>query len=78
MANSSNSRDRRTPVARCTVCRHLETQHGKTGTRPCLAMVGPLLRRDFCSCDRFHSNIAAEMPAAVPKAAQPVVQKPAA
>ncbi|HUA61958.1 MAG TPA: hypothetical protein VML19_24590 [Verrucomicrobiae bacterium] len=78
MAVSSNSRDQRTPVARCMVCRHLETEHGKTGTRPCLAMVGTLLRRDFCSCDRFQSNIPAEIPAAVQKAAQPMARKPAA
>jgi hypothetical protein len=42
------------PEVRCVSCHHLESEHGKTGTRPCLAMVGDLLTREFCRCDNFH------------------------
>lgn len=43
------------PEARCRACRHLENEHGTTGTRPCLAMVGDLLDREFCACDEFRT-----------------------
>jgi hypothetical protein len=43
---------------RCRKCGHLESEHAKTGTRPCLAMVGDLLHREFCSCDQFRVAIA--------------------
>jgi len=39
-------------------CGHLESQHGYTGTRPCLATVGNLLNPDFCSCDEFRPKVA--------------------
>ncbi|HTS66212.1 MAG TPA: hypothetical protein VMH28_29515 [Candidatus Acidoferrales bacterium] len=42
---------------RCARCHHLEAEHGKTGTRPCLAMVGDLLEREFCSCDEFQVRL---------------------
>jgi hypothetical protein len=35
-------------------CGHSETEHGRTGTRPCLAAVGP--DRSFCTCDEFHPD----------------------
>ena len=41
------------PENRCAQCRHLESEHGTTGTRPCLAAVGDLVDRDFCACDSF-------------------------
>ena len=77
MATSTDLRDERAPAARCAVCRHAESEHGKTGTRPCLAMVGSLLRREFCACDRYQSKATAEVPA-ISTAAQPVAHKPAA
>jgi hypothetical protein len=43
---------------RCANCNHLEREHGTTGTRPCLAMVGDLLDRDFCPCDEFRGVVA--------------------
>jgi hypothetical protein len=45
------------PEVRCLACGHLEQDHGATGTRPCLAMVGDLLEREFCQCDRFCGEI---------------------
>src|SRR5438132_6432166 len=36
---------------RCARCNHVESEHGKTGFRPCLAMVGDLVTREFCACD---------------------------
>ena len=52
MEHSSHmrSKDRR-PAKRCIYCGHLESEHGSTGTRPCLAMIGDLLDRRFCPCD---------------------------
>jgi hypothetical protein len=38
------------PLA-CANCGHTEIEHGRTGTRPCLAVVGD--DRHFCSCDEF-------------------------
>jgi len=35
----------------CAKCGHPESDHGKTGTRPCLAAVGA--DRSFCPCDEF-------------------------
>jgi len=43
------------PERRCRTCRHPESEHGTTGTRPCLAMVGDLLARQFCACDEFRT-----------------------
>ena len=43
---------------RCAMCDHFESEHGATGTRPCLAMVGELLVRNFCSCDNFVAKVA--------------------
>ena len=42
---------------RCRACRHLEREHGTTGTHPCLAMVGDLLDRQFCACDEFRAAL---------------------
>jgi hypothetical protein len=53
----SNAKSKETE-ARCTVCGHLESEHATTGTRPCLATVGELLVRDFCSCDVFRLKVA--------------------
>jgi len=47
----------------CTRCHHTESEHGKTGSRPCIAMVGDLVTREFCKCDSFQA------PASVRKAA---------
>lgn len=38
---------------RCARCRHLESEHAPSGTRPCLAVVGDLLEREFCKCDEY-------------------------
>jgi hypothetical protein len=43
---------------RCAACGHFESEHGATGTRPCLVMVGELLDRNFCSCDNFVAKVA--------------------
>jgi hypothetical protein len=43
----------KTPEPKCERCGHLESEHGQSGTRPCLAMVGDLLNRKFCRCNRF-------------------------
>jgi len=40
----------------CANCGHPESEHGTTGTRPCLATVGR--ERLFCTCDEFHPNTA--------------------
>ncbi len=40
----------------CANCGHLESEHGRTGTRPCLAAVGP--DRMFCECDEFRPKTA--------------------
>ena len=45
------------PEVRCVRCGHLEREHGATGTRPCLMMVGDLLKREFCKCNRFHGEM---------------------
>ena len=37
----------------CVSCGHTESQHGTTGSRPCLAMSGDLVAREFCVCDHF-------------------------
>jgi hypothetical protein len=42
---------------RCAVCKHLESEHGTSGTRPCLSMVGDLLQREFCACDHFQAGM---------------------
>jgi len=62
MAATTESRRAKETVMRCAVCRHLESEHGMTGTRPCLATVGPLLSRDFCPCDRFQAGQPMKMP----------------
>jgi hypothetical protein len=41
------------PLVRCISCGHLASEHGKTGTKPCLAMTGDLLDRHFCPCDEL-------------------------
>jgi hypothetical protein len=43
---------------RLCVCNHLESEHGTSGTRPCLATVGDLLNRDFCTCDELRTGVA--------------------
>ena len=43
---------------RCGKCKHLESEHGTTGMRPCLATVGSLPDRDFCPCDEFRPRVA--------------------
>ena len=45
------------PEVRCLGCGHLEQEHGTTGTRPCLTMVGDLLKREFCKCNRFRGQL---------------------
>ena len=46
------------PEVRCGRCHHLESEHGKSGSRPCLAMVGDdLTTREFCKCDKFRSEL---------------------
>ena len=42
----------------CMSCNHPESQHGSTGTRPCLASVGNLFDPDFCPCDEFRPKVA--------------------
>ena len=54
----------REPVERCIRCGHLASEHGKTGTRPCLAMIGDLLDRAFCPCDELQITAAPGLPAA--------------
>jgi hypothetical protein len=41
------------PEVRCANCGHAETQHGRSGTKPCLATVGELANIGFCACDEF-------------------------
>ncbi|HJZ98112.1 MAG TPA: hypothetical protein VKE70_16495 [Candidatus Solibacter sp.] len=41
------------PEVLCARCHHPESEHGKTGFRPCLAMVGDLVKREFCPCNAF-------------------------
>jgi hypothetical protein len=43
------------PEVLCIRCHHPESEHGKTGFRPCLAMVGDLLTREFCKCNQFQA-----------------------
>ena len=45
------------PELRCASCGHPESQHGTTGSKPCLAMTGDLLAREFCSCDVFVADM---------------------
>jgi hypothetical protein len=47
----------KTPERRCDRCGHLESEHGQSGTRPCLAMVGDLLDRHFCRCNHFKTAL---------------------
>ena len=57
MEHYSHSRSKRgEPVERCVRCGHLESEHGRTGTRPCLAMIGYLLDRHFCPCDELETT----------------------
>src|ERR1017187_4032998 len=42
----------------CANCGHGESEHGTTGTRPCLATVGTLFDPDFCPCDEFRPMVA--------------------
>jgi len=44
------------PIEMCAQCGHPETDHGTTGFRPCLAMVGDVLHREFCKCDSFRKS----------------------
>ena len=46
------------PVKRCLQCGHLESEHGKTGTRPCLAVIGNGGDRQFCPCDELKTSAA--------------------
>lgn len=57
MAIPFRTRSTEGPESRCVKCGHLQSEHGTTGTRPCLAMVGDLLHRRFCSCDEFHAKL---------------------
>jgi len=61
---------RREVVERCASCGHRESDHGQTGLRPCLAMSGRLLHRNFCECDSFQPPATA--------APAPLTAKPAA
>ena len=38
---------------RCLNCGHRASEHGHNGSRPCLAVVGELGRRQFCACDEL-------------------------
>jgi hypothetical protein len=42
----------------CANCGHRESEHGITGTRPCLATVGSIFDPDFCPCDEFRPKVA--------------------
>ena len=55
MATNIRKAAKKEPERRCRTCRHLESEHGTTGTHPCLAMVGDLLDRQFCACDEFRT-----------------------
>ena len=57
MATNVRTTSRPEPDGRCLACGHLEQEHGTTGTRPCLMMVGDLLDREFCTCDQFRGEI---------------------
>jgi hypothetical protein len=46
------------PVKHCLQCGHLESEHGKTGTRPCLAVIGNGVDRQFCPCDELKTSAA--------------------
>jgi hypothetical protein len=37
----------------CANCGHTENEHGRSGTKPCLATVGHLADLGFCLCDEF-------------------------
>jgi len=54
---TSDNPKKQEPVNRCAHCGHFESEHGTTGTRPCLATVGDLTDRDFCPCDAFRPGI---------------------
>jgi len=41
----------------CLFCGHPESAHGTTGHRPCLAMTGDVLAREFCTCDGFIAGV---------------------
>ena len=43
---------------RCTRCGHVESKHGRTGSRPCMAVIGELAKRELCHCDEFHVKAA--------------------
>jgi hypothetical protein len=59
MEHSSHTRSKwPEPAERCIDCGHLESEHGRTGTRPCLAMIGDLLDRHFCPCDELKTAAA--------------------
>jgi len=45
------------PEIHCANCGHLENEHGTSGTRPCLAMKGDLLHREFCACGQFRARM---------------------
>lgn len=63
MTHSSHSHSKlQEPVEHCIRCGHLESEHGRSGTRPCLAMVGDLLDRRFCKCDRLITAVASALP----------------
>ncbi len=58
MPGSNRSRQAKPEERQCGRCGHLESQHGVTGSRPCLATVGTLLDSDFCPCDQFEPKVA--------------------
>jgi hypothetical protein len=46
------------PELLCARCHHPESEHGKSGFRPCLAMVGDdLVTREFCTCNKFQAAV---------------------
>ncbi len=53
MPSRTAQKPEHSPELVCAACGHLESQHGATGSKPCLAMTGELLAREFCPCDRF-------------------------
>ncbi|MDR3698365.1 MAG: hypothetical protein P4L56_01940 [Candidatus Sulfopaludibacter sp.] len=56
MHSRTAQKPEQSPELVCAACGHRESQHGTTGSKPCLAMTGDLLAREFCSCDRFTAD----------------------
>ncbi len=57
MSSRNAPRPEKAPDLLCATCGHPESQHGATGSKPCLAMTGDLLEREFCQCERFTTDL---------------------